>query len=204
MPFIAEEVFQKVKGKNEKESVHLEAWPTIETLENDPILSLMETTRNIVSLGLEARAKQGIKVRQPLKKITLPLSEKQPFLVPVGKEFLALIMERVNVKDVVFGDIPEKVLLDTEITPALKDEGNIREFIRNTQELRKKENLNPGDTSYTLLVATNEEGSAFIKKFEKEISKATLFGTIEYVTEVEGEKSKIEEMEFTLAVKKIS
>ncbi len=204
MPFIAEEVFQKVKGKNEKESVHLEAWPTIETLENDPILSLMETTRNIVSLGLEARAKQGIKVRQPLKKITLPLSEKQPFLVPVGKEFLALIMERVNVKDVVFGDIPEKVLLDTEITPALKVEGNIREFIRNTQELRKKENLNPGDTSYTLLVATNEEGSAFIKKFEKEISKATLFGTIEYVTEVEGEKSKIEEMEFTLAVKKIS
>ena len=212
MPFTAEEVYQKVRNVSGKESVHLESWPTIETLENDPIIALMETTRTIVSFGLEARAKGGLKVRQPLKKITLPLSEKSAFQVPVGKEFLTLIMERVNVKDVAFADIPsfakatqggsEKAILDTEITPALKEEGMLREFIRTVQELRKKENLNPGDTSYTLVIATDEKGLAFIKKTEKEIKKATLFGTIEFTDEAEGEPSKVEDLSFTLSVKK--
>ncbi|MCK9351464.1 MAG: class I tRNA ligase family protein [Candidatus Paceibacterota bacterium] len=217
MPFVAEETYQKTHSARSgqamgKESVHLESWPTIETLENDPIIELMEKTRNIVSLGLEARAKGGLKVRQPLKKITLPLSEKTSFLVPVGKEFLALIMERVNVKDVAFADIPsfaeasqgrpEKVALDTEITPALLEEGMFREFTRNVQELRKKENLNPGDQTHTLVVETDEKGTAFVKKFEKEIKKATLFGTIEFAEGIEGAFSKIENLEFSLAVKK--
>jgi isoleucyl-tRNA synthetase len=206
MPFVAEEIYQKTKSHSSvgggKESVHLESWPTIETLENDPIIALMETTRNIVSLGLEARAKGGLKVRQPLKKITLPLSEKSTFLIPVGKEFLSLIMERVNVKDVVFADISEKVALDTEITPALREEGMLREFIRNVQELRKKEDLNPGDAGQTLIVATDEAGAVFVKKFEKEIKRATLFRMMEYSAETETEKSKIEDLAFALFVKK--
>jgi len=213
MPFVAEEVYQKTRpldaarGKGDStqltvNSVHLEQWPTIETLENDPIIALMETTRNIVSLGLEARAKGALKVRQPLKKITLPLSDKPSFQVPVGKQFLALIMDRVNVKDVAFADISEKALLDTEITPALREEGMLREFVRTVQELRKKENLNPGDQSHTLIVATDNLGEKFVKKWEKEIKKTTLFSTIEFTSEGAGEKSKVEDLTFSLAVKK--
>jgi isoleucyl-tRNA synthetase len=202
MPFIAEEVYQKVKSSSGKMSVHLEQWSAVETLENDPIIALMETTRNIVSFGLEARAKGALKVRQPLKKITLPISEKSAFQVPVGKQFLALIMERVNVKDVAFADISEKAVLDTEITSALKEEGMLREFIRTVQELRKKENLNPGDTTHTLIVATDEVGKNFVKKSEKEIKKATLFGAVEFTDETKGEQSKVEDVSFLLSVKK--
>ncbi|MCX6739046.1 MAG: class I tRNA ligase family protein [Candidatus Parcubacteria bacterium] len=204
-PFVAEEVYQKVKpfgAAQGKESVHLESWSTLETLKDDPILALMNETRKIVSLGLEARAKGALKVRQPLKKITLKAELKPLFAVPIGKEFLALIADRVNVKDVSFDKISEDVLLDTEITAELKEEGTLREFIRNVQELRKKEELNPNDREQTLLVSTDESGQKFLKKFKKEIQKATLFSEMEF-TEIEnGTKAGTDEFSVTIAVKK--
>jgi len=203
MPFVAEEIYQKVKPLDPargKCSVHLENWSQVETLKDDPILALMNETRKIVSLGLEARAKGALKVRQPLKKITLKQEAKSLFAVPIGKEFLALISERVNVKDVAFDKIEGEVLLDTEITPELKEEGILRDFIRNVQELRKKEDLNPADRERTLLVSTDEAGQKFLKKFEKEIKKATLFAEIEY-TSASAADTK-EDLNASLAIKK--
>jgi hypothetical protein len=74
--------------------------------------------------------------------------------------------------------------------------------VRTVQELRKKENLNPGDQSHTLIVATDNLGEKFVKKWEKEIKKTTLFSTIEFTSEGAGEKSKVEDLTFSLAVKK--
>ncbi len=202
VPFVAEEVYQKVKDSKAKESVHLELWSTIETLKDDPILALMNETRKIVSLGLEARAKGALKVRQPLKKITLKAELKSLFAVPIGKEFLALIADRVNVKDVAFDKISEEVLLDTEITPELKEEGTLREFIRNVQELRKKEELNPNDREQTLLVSTDETGQKFLNKFKKEIKKATLFADLEFADLSKGEKAGSEDFAAMIALKK--
>ena len=67
MPFMAEAIYSGV-GRGEKESVHLEEWPSLQwNLLDKKLLEEMEEVRKIVSLGLEARAKAGIKVRQPLK-----------------------------------------------------------------------------------------------------------------------------------------
>ena len=71
-PFTAEDIWQKLKIDSELESVHLESWPTSVTRFNffrvsrSKIFPEMKTVRNIITLGLEARQNEGIKVRQPL------------------------------------------------------------------------------------------------------------------------------------------
>jgi isoleucyl-tRNA synthetase len=199
-PFAAEDVYQKTK-RGEIESVHLERWPAEDEEKSDAIISLMEETRKIVSLGLLARAKGAIKVRQPLRKITLKESAKKQFDMPAGKEFLKLIADRVNVKDVVFGSIAEDAVLDFEITEELKEEGTLREIIRTAQELRKKENLNPADTDRTLLVETDGAGKRFLKKWEKDIKKATLFAHVLHDDVSGGEVLEIDDFVFTFAIK---
>src|SRR3989338_7989698 len=75
MPYMAEAIYKGV-GAGEKESVHLEEWTSTPLKEkiknqNEKLLEEMEEVRKIVSLGLEARAKAGIKVRQPLASLKI-------------------------------------------------------------------------------------------------------------------------------------
>ena len=51
-----------------------------------------------------------------------------------------LIKEEVNVKEISFG---KELKFDTTITPELKEEGMVREIVRNIQELRKDLCLHP-------------------------------------------------------------
>ncbi len=55
-------------------------------------------------------------------------------------ELLELIQDEVNVKEVVFG---KELKLDTTITPELREEGTVREFIRNLQEMRRDAGFQP-------------------------------------------------------------
>lgn len=133
MPFIAESVYRGVVGEG---SVHLELWPKKPVLKDSAtLLSDMRAVRDAVSLALEARAKAGIKVRQPLATLTVP--------TPLSPDLLSIIAEEINVKEVVVGG---ELVLDTGLTPALLREGQIRDLIRAVQELRKEANLNPSDT----------------------------------------------------------
>jgi isoleucyl-tRNA synthetase len=197
MPFLAEDVYKRVGG--EMESVHLEAWSMEHETGNKKLLGEMGMVRLFVSLGLEERTKKGIKVKQPLASIFLPENH-----LRAQDDLLMLIKDEVNVKEVYFDEklTAQEVRLDTEITPELKEEGMVREFIRQVQELRKKEDLNPADRDRTLLVSTDEAGKTFIQKFETEIKKATLFSELEYGESGEEEKTKIENILFSLAIKK--
>ena len=68
-PFIAEKIFMDLGNKN---SVHLENWPKVnKKLINKKLIEAMMETRKICSLGLEARQKAGIKVRQPLASLKI-------------------------------------------------------------------------------------------------------------------------------------
>ncbi|MDQ3076791.1 MAG: class I tRNA ligase family protein, partial [bacterium] len=154
MPFMAEDLYQKVKGKDGKESVHLESWPEPQEADQDIIVS-MQKTRDIVSLGLEARAKVGIKVRQPLASLKVNI---------VGL-YIDLLKDEVNVKEIIEFAEEGKVELDTTITPELKLEGQAREFIRSLQDLRKKAGLSPSDT-ISLTVDTSDEGKNIIDSFK--------------------------------------
>jgi isoleucyl-tRNA synthetase len=95
----------------------------------------------VVEAGLAERAEKGIKVRQPLKKLTVAGPE-------IPEEYLVLIKDEVNVKEVVFvrasGD-EIGVELDTELTEELKNEGLLREMVRTINQLRKQAGLTVED-----------------------------------------------------------
>lgn len=158
MPFIAEEIYQKVKGPKDSLSVHLETWPKAEKgifnifkkNKDKDILSKMEETRRLVSVALEARSKANIKVRQPLNELKIKNND-------LAKEFLDLIRDELNVKLITFDkELGVEVELDTEITPELEEEGKVRDAIRAIQDWRKDMGLKPDDIRYYKM-PTNEK-----------------------------------------------
>ena len=166
MPFFAEYLFQVVREENDMVSVHLETWPEESAL-NEVAMSgihAMQVVRNIVSLGLEARNETGIKVRQPLQSLTVA---KLPALMQDKREeYYALMCDEVNVKEIKEDDsLGTTVLLDTTLTPALKEEGEVRELMRHVQELRKKAGLEPQDT-IVLTVDTDSEGQQIVSQYK--------------------------------------
>jgi len=149
IPFLSEHIYRGLKP-DVKSSVHLEDWPEVkEKWIKKDLNEKMDLVRKIVSLGLELRAKAKIKVRQPLSKLQIANCKMQ-------NEFIDLIKDELNVKEIetveefkeekkwIFGEEEGlKIALNIEITPQLKEEGMIRDFIRQIQELRKKAGLKP-------------------------------------------------------------
>lgn len=186
MPFLAEDLYLQITGGMEKESVHLENWPDelvgeLSASENE-ILENMKETRQIVSIGLEARAKVGIKVRQPLMGIKVK-SQK----LKNQKEYFNLIMDEINVKGIIFDESNvNDVELDTTITEELKQEGIMRDIVRSIQEMRKNKKLNPADM-VELIIDTDEKGKKIFEKFSNEISKTTGLKEITFEKMEEGE-----------------
>jgi len=199
MPFLAEEMYLKLKLKDMPESVHLYDWPRVEKeMVDEKLEEKMEKARETVNLALAERAKSGIKVRQPLKELIIadPDLKKE-------KELLNLIKEEVNVKKIGFG---KNLQLNTRIGPKLKEEGIIREIIRNIQDMRKKIGLKPEDI---ILVAYS--GDSALKKILDKNKKTVLReGRIKDLIKREkevfdAEKTiKVEEKELHLAIKKIN
>jgi isoleucyl-tRNA synthetase len=109
----------------------------------------MDKVRDIVNEALSERANQGIKVRQPLSE--LQISDKD---LEGEEKLLKIIQNEVNVKGVSFG---KEIKLDTKITEDLRKEGEIREFIRQIQRMRKKAKLTPED-----LVIINFQSNEYI------------------------------------------
>jgi isoleucyl-tRNA synthetase len=200
MPFLAEDLYLKITGGLQKESVHLENWPEDfvgETSKSESeILENMKETRSVVTLGLEARSKEGIKVRQPLARLKIKSEN-----LKNKKEYFELIKDEVNVKEVVYDDgIIDLVELDVNITEELKEEGIMRDIVRTIQELRKNEGLNPGDLA-DLFIETDEKGRKILDKFTKEISKLTSLGKITFGNVKEGEILDLEGLRLKLSIK---
>ena len=189
MPFLAEHLYAHAGG--DKESVHLESWPEFSVSDN-LILTDMAEVRRVVSLALEARAKAGIKVRQPLASVTVRG-------VVLNSALSSIITDELNVKKVIFTETAEQeVSLDIVITPELKREGQFRDLVRTVQELRKKTGLTPADM-VTLEVATNDEGRALVEEFSADLKKTALLKDIVFI-EVVGERTDIDGIPFTFAI----
>jgi len=197
MPFIAEDVYQAVKNEGHKESVHLGDWPSFVEIieEHAKLLEDMKEVRDIVSLALEARAKSGLKVRQPLS--ALKLKTKNDGLKN-NEELLKLIKDEINVKEIIFsGELENEVELDTEITEELKQEGMARELIRYIQNLRKEAGLAQGQ-KIDLEIQTDSSGEEFINKFIEEIKKTTNIEILKFSQSVNAEEFKIENLNFKI------
>ncbi|MFA5926386.1 MAG: isoleucine--tRNA ligase [Parcubacteria group bacterium] len=189
IPFVSEEIYKNLSGE---ESVHLADFPVLhENFIDGELNEQMSLTRRFVKLGLAARAKAGIKVRQPLSELQINQ--------PVDRQLVDLIKEEVNVKKVNFYGTVEKqpgiyteeegkwmVGLDISISEDLRLEGEARELIRRIQELRKKAGYEV-DNRITICY---KGGSGIFDKFGELIAKETL---AEGVFEADNPESDISE-----------
>ena len=201
MPFIAESTYQKIGGSlySGLESVHLESWPKAGEID-EQLLADMAEARKIVGLGLEARARAGIKVRQPLAKIVV-----KDIALKDNTELIQLIADEINVKEVVFdSSLVAPVELDTNITAELREEGNLRDFIRAVQNLRKESGFKAGEPA-SLIVQTDSRGQEFAERNTAAVCKAATISKIKFTTvesESKSEPLPIEDMSFVLALEK--
>jgi isoleucyl-tRNA synthetase len=206
MPFYAEYLYLAIKEEGDAESVHLAAWPEAGDVDGS-LIEEMRRARQVVTVALEKRTQAGIKVRQPVATITV---SGEPF----SKEIEEIILSEVNAKAykvvpyahtekgaqeepvAIQKNLTYNILLveiDTNITPALKAEGDVREFIRGVQEKRKSEALVPSDR-VVLLVQTSDGGQTLLTEFKADIMKVVgatdiVFGEAQGTEVVAGEHS---------------
>ncbi len=191
MPFLAEDIYMRVKGS--LESVHLEEWPVYDAPEKEN-LEAMREIRRIASLGLDLRMKQKINVRQPLAsmKVKVKLTE--------NIDLLEILKDEINVKAIIhYEKAGEEVELDTNITPELKEEGQVRELIRAIQDLRKEKGLTVFD-QISLKVNTNDVGKNLIEKNKDTLVKVTGLKEIIYTGENLGVSIKLDAYTISLGI----
>jgi len=187
-PFLAEELYQKLTGG---ESVHLLDWPKAGHV-NELVVGEMETVRDYVNQGLSIRAKERLKVRQPLASVTVPT---------LGRfvDFKDILTEELNVKEVKEG---EELALELTLTPELKREGLMREVVRHVQNARKQAGLNVDDRIKLSLVTSESDLKKAIAEYEETITNETL---AEGVAEAEYDYSadvKVEGMALKVSLQK--
>jgi isoleucyl-tRNA synthetase len=176
-PFLADELYQKLTGK---ESVHLSDWPQAGHV-NELVIRHMAELRGGIEQGLSMRAAERIKVRQPLKSVTLYISGLSPDEAML-EQYRHIISEELNVKEVIIKDASSldaanksyPVELDTNITPDLRREGLAREVIRHIQSERKKAQLLVSDRIVLGLSTSNEELRKAVTEYSENISAETL------------------------------
>jgi isoleucyl-tRNA synthetase len=134
MPFISETIYRNLAaGTNgQPESVHLSDWPAADAAwADDELRRQMSAVRRLVTAGLAARNAAGIKVRQPLKAVTI--AER-----PLDPQLENILLEELNIKSARYQGEGGELALDTEISEELKLEGLARDLVRKIQELRKQ------------------------------------------------------------------
>ena len=166
-PFLAEELYHNLTGDNE--SIHLKDWlPAGEV--DEQIIAEMAAVRDVINDGLSQRASKGIKVRQPLLKLSMNHTDYQQL-----KPHEDIICEELNIKFLEgLGDTPEKPLLDYTITPELKREGLMREIIRHVQSARKKAGLQVDDRIELGITSSDAEIAQAVDAFADAIKSETL------------------------------
>jgi isoleucyl-tRNA synthetase len=202
-PFAAEDIWQKLKTENDEESVHLADWPKVGNIftkllskfsKKEKVISEMEQVREIVTLGLQARQKAGIPVRQPLSKLSVKNYD-------LNLEYTELIKDEINVREILEDkNIETEVLLDTEINAELKEEGNLRELVRAVQDMRKKAGLISSDV-VVLKIETDQDGQNLVNKFKDELLKTVNAREINFAGNA-GDEVKIDNLSFKIAIQK--
>jgi isoleucyl-tRNA synthetase len=190
MPFMAEQIYQKIKSNADPASVHLASWPVAEVQSGDQeVIDQMVKVRELVSAALLERATAGVKVRQPLGRLLIGVK-----LEPAYED---IIKDEVNVKEVVYADTLSKTVdLDLTLTDELKGEGVVRELSRRIQDERKAKGLQPDDV-ITLELSSSAAGQTLVKKFETSLARTVGASTISYQTEPVGAVMVIDELEFS-------
>jgi len=119
----------------------------------------MILTRKICEFGhsvrIEEKKLNKIKIRQPLLSFTLELPKNFSFKDSINiKVYEEIIKQELNVKNLIFQEFQQRENLkigsfyggfDTNLTPELIKEGELREFMRSVQIKRKEMGLKATD-----------------------------------------------------------
>ncbi len=222
VPFIAEEIYRNLicsADQQAPESVHLTGFPLAnEAKIDDRLDGEVRLAMKIASLGRAARAKAGIKVRQPLAKAIITLTQ--------GSERGALeksaadVMDEINVKELEFvkdtllEDMPYHavandgkywVAIDARLSPQLEDEGASREIVRHIQTMRRAAGFDVADHIATYYQG-EEDITRVMKDFAGYIKQETLSLELTEGSPPEGayvEKHRISNSDVLLAVSKV-
>ncbi len=132
-PFFSELTYQELLG--DQQSVHLTNWPLIdEKLRDEKLEQDMGVARQVVEAAHAQRKDLGLKVRQPLAKVMISSSQPR-----VQDDVAEVLLNEINVKSLEWTNNENfSVKLDTQLTPELKEEGEVRELMRSIQQLRKE------------------------------------------------------------------
>lgn len=160
-PFLAEELYQNLTGDGE--SIHLKDWMPAGNV-NQLVSSEMDTVRDYVNQGLSLRAKAGLKVRQPLASVTVPVFGEVV-------DFESILKDELNVKRAEKGG---EVAIDESLTPELRREGKMREVIRHVQSARKAAGLSVDDRIVLSLSSSDDELVRAMNEHEETIMTETL------------------------------
>ncbi|MEX2369004.1 MAG: class I tRNA ligase family protein [Candidatus Paceibacterota bacterium] len=206
MPFLAERLYQDVTLKQEEESVHLTDWPSFAKAsedkpkadaykDSDTLLADMRVLREAVSHAHDLRSQAGIKVRQPLAKLSLRDDRLK------GKdELLEILADEVNVKEIAFDTaLVSPAALDTELTADLKEKGVVRELIRTVQRLRKEADLDPTE-SITLAVETDPAGQKLLEAHTDEIAETATVAELSFTDVTDGAEVTEHDLSFTVKI----
>ena len=123
-PFFMDKLYLDLNAVSKKEtfeSIHLADFPVFEESYVDKLLERkMEDAQTISSLVLSLRAKEKIKVRQPLQKIMIPVesAEQKSSILAVAN----LIKHEVNIKEIVLLEDASDILVK-QIKPNFKSLG---------------------------------------------------------------------------------
>jgi isoleucyl-tRNA synthetase len=227
VPFIAEELYQNLfrsVNPEARESVHLTDFPIADEAKiNDKLNNDVELAMKISSLGRAARAKAGIKVRQPVTKAVVKVETKAE--KKALENLAAEVMEEINVKQLVVlseakerekfpSDMPGysvandaryQVAIHTELPSALIAEGVSRELVRHLQNMRRNAKFDITDHIITYYQTKEPLIKQVINTFADYIKQETL--SQELIDglppdEAYSEKHRISNSEVSLAIKK--
>jgi isoleucyl-tRNA synthetase len=161
-PFFMDRLYQdlnSVTKKETSESIHLADFPVYNESFIDKGLELkMESAQTISSLVLSLRAKEKIKVRQPLQKIMIPVDneEQKESILAVAN----LIKNEVNIKEVQILDDASAVLIK-QIKPNFKTLGpkfgKDMRFIAAEVQKFTQEDINKIEKDKNIFLVINEK-----------------------------------------------
>ncbi len=177
LPFITEEMYTQL---TKNESVHLAFWPEISKDSiNTKLINDMKVVRTIAEVGQRVRRELKLKVRQPLASITIKLPTTMKFLEQqFVEQYNELIKAELNVKVVHYEEVKAEeiqVIYDTEITPELKLEGELRDLMRSIQQKRKELGIQVTDQ---ILLTVPEQFKQFEETLKKQVqAKEIVYGS---------------------------
>jgi isoleucyl-tRNA synthetase len=200
-PHITEEVYAHMGGG--KDSVHMEDWPSYnEKLIRNDLEYSMRLVQDIVEITASERQKNNVKLRWPLRSITL--NGESDDVNRSVKIFGHVLAQQANVKEIIYSDAgstcqctdnpkffkvsfgPGDMCIDFELTEDIEAEGYARELIRRIQQMRKDMKLDV-EKYIRCDVKTDAEMIRFFDMWKEHISSEVRADVITFTDSPKGD-----------------